>query len=187
MAERAAGGRPRPQAPDERAWEVGRPRGTGEAAEQGRAGGRGGGGGKGAGQGQRGGQNAPRTQSRARRAKCARPRARGTSPRRHDPRQEPSALDAHAGICAGGRPIACMDSVPNGLRAVPTARPLDGTVRAARSPAVAPWTDKRTSARGPDGTERRLGQAVKAPSRDPRPNPRFARRGRGSARPAPAR
>ncbi len=24
--------------------------------------------------------------------------------RRHDPRQEPSALDAHAGICAGGRP-----------------------------------------------------------------------------------
>src|SRR5215216_4071212 len=35
--------------------------------------------------------------------------------RRPYPRQEPSALDAHAGICAGGRPN------PQGPRAVPTA------------------------------------------------------------------
>src|SRR5438128_11073118 len=35
--------------------------------------------------------------------------------RRHHPRQEPDALDAHVGICAGGCPS------PNGRRAVPTA------------------------------------------------------------------
>jgi hypothetical protein len=37
------------------------------------------------------------------------------------PRQKPSELDAHAGICAGGCPKARMDEVPNGRRAVPTA------------------------------------------------------------------
>jgi hypothetical protein len=52
---RAARERPRPQALDERSWEVRRPRSTCEVAEQRRAKlGRGGGGGKGAGQGERG-------------------------------------------------------------------------------------------------------------------------------------
>ncbi len=32
--------------------------------------------------------------------------------RRPHPRQEPSALTGHAGICAGGRPQACMDERP---------------------------------------------------------------------------
>jgi len=72
---RDAGGTPRRYALDERAREVGQARTTCEAAEQRRASGRGGGGGKGPAQGERGQQNASRTQSRARRAKCAGPRA----------------------------------------------------------------------------------------------------------------
>jgi len=59
--------------PDARAWEVGQPRSTCEAAEQ--STGCGGGGGKGAGQGERGQQHTSRTQSRARRVQCAGPRA----------------------------------------------------------------------------------------------------------------
>src|SRR5206468_1871687 len=72
---RAVGGTPRRQAPDERRREVRRLRSTCEAAEQHRRAGGGGGGGKGAGQGKRGQQNASRTQSRARRVKCAWSRA----------------------------------------------------------------------------------------------------------------
>ena len=48
-------------------------------------------------------QNMSRTQSR-RNVNKARERIReaAPAPRRHDPRQEPSALNALAGICAGG-------------------------------------------------------------------------------------
>ena len=72
---RDARGTLRRYALDERAREVGQARSTCEAAEQRRASGRGGGGGKGPAQGERGQQNASRTQSRARRVKCAGPRA----------------------------------------------------------------------------------------------------------------
>ena len=63
---RAAQGRPRPHAWDARAWEVGSPRSTDEAAEQGNR--CGGGGGKGARRGEPGRHDTPRTQSRVRRA-----------------------------------------------------------------------------------------------------------------------
>ena len=63
---RAAQGRLRPHAWDVRAWEVGSPRSTDEAAEQGL--GCGGGGGKGARRGEPGRHDTPRTQSRVRRA-----------------------------------------------------------------------------------------------------------------------
>jgi len=72
---RDARGTLRRYALDERAREVGQARSTCEAAEQRRASGRGGGGGKGPAQGERGQQNASRTQSRARRVKCAGSRA----------------------------------------------------------------------------------------------------------------
>ena len=72
---RDARGTLRRYALDGRAREVGQARSTCEAAEQRRASGRGGGGGKGPAQGERGQQNATRTQSRARRVKCAGPRA----------------------------------------------------------------------------------------------------------------
>ncbi len=62
----AAQGRPWPYAWDVRAWEVGSPRSTDEAAEQGH--GRGGGGGKGARRGEPGRHDTPRTQSRVWRA-----------------------------------------------------------------------------------------------------------------------
>lgn len=51
--------------------------------------------------------NTLRTQSRKKRAQCARSGARGSVADhalcRHYPRQEPSAVVPHAGICAGGR------------------------------------------------------------------------------------
>ena len=63
---RAAQGRLRPYAWDVRAWEVGSPRSTDEAAEQGNR--CGGGGGKGARRGEPGRHDTPRTQCRVRRA-----------------------------------------------------------------------------------------------------------------------
>src|SRR5487761_146413 len=61
---RAARGRPRPQARDERGWAETPPRSTYEAGEQGRVSGGGVGGGKGAGQGEHGQPSALRTQCR---------------------------------------------------------------------------------------------------------------------------
>ena len=70
---RAARGRLRPHARDARSWEVGLPRSTGEAVEQGRCSGCGDGGGKGAARGERGQHNTLRTQSRVRCVQCAGP------------------------------------------------------------------------------------------------------------------
>src|SRR5205823_13468303 len=68
----AASGSPRTHADDGRTREVGQPRSTREAAEQGRGAGRGGGGGKGAGQGELArARRAPDT-GPGRRAQCAR-------------------------------------------------------------------------------------------------------------------
>ena len=68
---RDAGGTLRRYALDERPWEVGQAHSTCEGAEQRRDSGRGGAGGKGPARGECGQQNASRTQSRARRVKCA--------------------------------------------------------------------------------------------------------------------
>jgi hypothetical protein len=68
---RDARGTLRRYALDERPWEVGQAHSTCEGAEQRRDSGRGGAGGKGPARGKCGQQNASRTQSRARRAKCA--------------------------------------------------------------------------------------------------------------------
>ena len=103
---RAARGRLRPHARDVRSWEVGLPRSTGEAVEQGRC--------AAAemveGRGQREG-NAASTTCPGHRAGTGACQACWTvcvgscwSEPALDPSEEPSAVVPHAGICAGGRP-----------------------------------------------------------------------------------
>jgi len=124
---RAARGRPRPHARDARSWEVGSPRSTCEAAEQGCVSGRGGGGGKGATRGERGQQNVPRTQRRARHAECAGSRTPTWAFARVDVRPERGAQ------CGSS---ACWDlcgGPPE--RAVPTA--TSTRISATFSPALA--------------------------------------------------
>ena len=70
--------------------------------------------GRGLAKGNVGEQNAPRTQCRTS-AHSALNRVRQAAlaaPARHDPRQEPSALAALAGICAGGGPNPCAKGRP---------------------------------------------------------------------------
>ena len=110
IARRAAQGRPRPQAGDERAWEVRQPCSTCEPAEQGHACGCGGGGGKGAGQGEHDRSNTPRTQSRTERVKrvgsCARGSKKGQGSAVHGA-AAPRRLEPSQGGLLGDQPEGC--------------------------------------------------------------------------------
>ena len=128
MVRRAASGSPRTYADDERPWEVGQPRSTREAAEQGRGTGGGGGGGKGAGQREPApAKHAPDTEP-GRRAQCA---GAGTAGSKHGTRRCGSRrscttsttssaaaglLRAEAGGGAGGgrRDVAALRRGPGG-------------------------------------------------------------------------
>ena len=90
----AASGSPRTHADDERTWEVGRLRSTGEAAEQSRGTGGGGGGGKGAGQGEL---------ARAQRAP-------DTEPGRRAQRARAGTSSSREGSGGSGSPRSCTTS-----------------------------------------------------------------------------